>query len=79
MLRDASSPDRIRFTEAEIEKAAGYGLNFRMAKSREDLVAVQVELIKLMGKKKPEVVEALVREIAKDNPKYKLPPKPSVV
>lgn len=74
MLKDTSNPERIRFTQDEIEKAADYGFDLRQVKSRADLVAAEIDLITRIGEKRPEVVEALVREIAKGNPKYKLPP-----
>lgn len=73
MLKDTSNPERIRFTQCEIKKAATYGLDLRQIKSRTDLVTAEIDLITRIGEKKPEVVEALVREIAKGNPKYKLP------
>ncbi|TAM43572.1 MAG: hypothetical protein EPN55_13295 [Gammaproteobacteria bacterium] len=79
MLKDTSNPECIRFTRDEIEKAATYGLDLRAVKSRADLAAAEADLIVRIGEKKPEVVEALVREIAKGNPKYKLPPKLSTV
>ncbi len=79
MIEDTSNPERIRFTQGEIEKAASYGLDLRAVKSRADLVAAEVDLITRVGEKRPDVVEALVREVARDNPKYKLPPKLSAV
>lgn len=79
MLMDASNPRRIRFTPEEIEQAAAYGLDLRRVRSRVDLVAAEVDLIARVGEKRPEVVEALVREIAKGNSRYKLPPKLSAV
>lgn len=79
MLKDIVHPGRIRFTLAEVEEAASYGLDLKRVRSRQDLVDVEIELIKRVGERKPEIVEALVREVAKSNPKYKLPPKPSAV
>lgn len=79
MLKDTSKPDNIRFTPGEIENATAYGLDLSAVKTREDLIAAEITLIGKIGKTKPEVVEALVREIAKGNPKYKLPPKLSTV
>lgn len=79
MLMDVSNPQRIRFTPEEIEKAATYGFDLPGVKSRKDLVAAEVDLIARVGEKKPEVMEALVREIARSNSKYKLPPRFSAV
>jgi hypothetical protein len=73
MLKDTSNPERIRFTRDEIEKAVTYGFDLRAVKSRADLVAAEIDLITRVGEKRPDVVEALIREIARGNPKYKLP------
>ena len=79
MLKDTTDPDRIRFTPAEVEKAAVYGLDLTRVKSRETLVATEIALIKRLGTVKPEIVEMLVCEIAKGNPRYKLPARLSTV
>ncbi len=79
MLKDTSNSERIRFTPDEIDKAATYGLDLRAVKSRADLVAAEIDLITWVGEKRPEIVEALVREIAKGNSRYRLPQRLSAV
>lgn len=65
MLKDVSRPARIRFTAVEVEQAASYGFDLRPVRSREDLVAAEIELIQRVGRARPEIIEKLVLELAR--------------
>jgi hypothetical protein len=56
--------DSIRFTPAEIEEAAGLGLDLRNVRSTADLTAAEIALIELWAEACPESLYKLAEKVA---------------
>ncbi|MDR1423755.1 MAG: hypothetical protein LBI92_03990 [Azoarcus sp.] len=70
--------DSIRFTPAEIEAFRLLGIDFDGARTRADVEAALADWASVVSDERPELLEKIVRELAKAKG-IKLPPRLSVV
>lgn len=70
--------DSIRFTSAEIEEFRSLGIDFDGVRTQADVEAALADWASVVSNERPELLEKIVREMAKARG-VKLPPRLSVV
>jgi hypothetical protein len=70
--------DSIRFTQAEIDKAAELGIDFREVKTKAGHARSVIELITTLAEERPDLLEKIARKAAAKKG-VNLPPKLTAV